>query len=64
MLSLDWGIESLWHALNDDEHADTEEPDRHAHSMIVWRFDPGQAAWLAGRVARVGRLEGGVVAAV
>lgn len=36
-LSLDWGIESLWHALNDDENAETEEPQRHAHTMIVWR---------------------------
>ncbi len=38
MLSLDWGIESLWHALNEDESVDTEEPERHAHASIVWRF--------------------------
>jgi hypothetical protein len=39
MLSLDWAIESLWHALNDDENARTEEPQPHAHVMIVWRFE-------------------------
>jgi hypothetical protein len=37
MLSLDWGIESLWHALNDDENAETEAPQEYAHTMIVWR---------------------------
>jgi len=37
MLSLDWQIEALWHALNADENAETEEPQRHAHIMIVWR---------------------------
>lgn len=37
MLALDWGIEALWHALNDDENAETEEPQRAAHTMIVWR---------------------------
>jgi len=37
MLALEWGIEALWHALNDDENAQTDEPQRHAHTMIVWR---------------------------
>jgi len=37
LLDLEWGIEALWHALNDDEHAETDEPPRHAHAMIVWR---------------------------
>jgi hypothetical protein len=37
ILALDWGIEALWHALNEDENAETDEPQRHAHSMIVWR---------------------------
>ncbi|MBK6401225.1 MAG: putative DNA-binding domain-containing protein [Rhodocyclaceae bacterium] len=37
MLALDWGIEALWHALNADENAETDEPQRHAHMMIVWR---------------------------
>jgi hypothetical protein len=37
MLALDWGIAALWHALNEDENAETEEPQRHAHTMIVWR---------------------------
>lgn len=38
MLTLGWGIAALWHALNEDENAETEEPQRHAHTMIVWRF--------------------------
>lgn len=37
LLALDWGIEALWHALNEDEDAQTEEPRPHAHTMIVWR---------------------------
>jgi hypothetical protein len=37
MLQLDWGIEALWHTLNEDESAQTEEPMPHAHTMIVWR---------------------------
>ncbi len=36
MLALEWGIEALWHALNADENAETEEPQRHVHAMIVW----------------------------
>lgn len=39
MLALDWGIAALWHALNDDENAETDEPQRHAHTMIVWRAE-------------------------
>ena len=30
-------FEALWHALNADENAETDEPQRHAHMMIVWR---------------------------
>lgn len=37
MLVLDWGIEGLWHTLNEDENAQTEAPEPHAHAMIVWR---------------------------
>ena len=37
MLALDWGIAALWHALNDDENAQTDEPQRHAHTVIGWR---------------------------
>lgn len=37
MLQLDWAIEALWHTLNEDESAQTEEPAPHAHAMIVWR---------------------------
>lgn len=37
LLQLDWGIEGLWHALNEDEDARTDEPALHAHAMIVWR---------------------------
>jgi hypothetical protein len=37
LLHLDWGVEALWHALNEDENAQTEEPAPHQHAMIVWR---------------------------
>ena len=37
LLQLDWGIESLWHTLNEDENAQTDEPEPHPHAMIVWR---------------------------
>ncbi len=37
LLQLDWSIESLWHTLNEDENAETEEPQAHIHAMIVWR---------------------------
>lgn len=37
LLQLDWGIEALWHQLNEDENAQTSEPEPHAHAMIVWR---------------------------
>lgn len=37
LLSLDWGVEALWHTLNDDENAETEAPEQHAHDMVVWR---------------------------
>lgn len=37
MLSIEWGIESLWHALNDDENAETEAPLPHPHTLIIWR---------------------------
>jgi hypothetical protein len=37
LLALDWGIEALWHALNEDENAQTAEPQPNAHAMIVWR---------------------------
>ncbi|MBU1237005.1 MAG: putative DNA-binding domain-containing protein [Gammaproteobacteria bacterium] len=38
LLQLDWGIEGLWHTLNENEDAQTDEPQTHAHTMIVWRY--------------------------
>ena len=37
LLALEWSIEALWHALNADENAETDEPSRLGHTMIVWR---------------------------
>lgn len=37
LLALDWAIEALWHALSEDENAQTEAPQAHRHQMIVWR---------------------------
>lgn len=38
LIDIDWAIEALWHALNDDENAETEAPEAHSHSLIVWRY--------------------------
>ncbi len=38
LIDIDWAIEGLWHALNDDENAETEAPEVHRHSLIVWRY--------------------------
>jgi len=37
LLTLDWSVEALWHALNDDPDAETAAPERNAHRLLVWR---------------------------
>ena len=37
LLQLEWAIEALWHQLNEDENARTDEPEPRSHAMIVWR---------------------------
>ncbi|MCF8197949.1 MAG: DNA-binding domain-containing protein [Sulfuritalea sp.] len=38
LIDIDWAIEALWHALNNDENAETEAPEAHRHSLIIWRY--------------------------
>ena len=37
LLELQWGVESLWHALHADENAQTPEPALAPHAMVIWR---------------------------
>lgn len=37
LLELQWGVEHLWHALNADDQAQTQEPMPVAHALVVWR---------------------------
>ncbi|WP_342616722.1 DNA-binding domain-containing protein [Rhodoferax sp. GW822-FHT02A01] len=37
MVRLDWAVEGLWHALQDDPEATTEAPRPHEHVVLVWR---------------------------
>jgi hypothetical protein len=37
LLRLRWAVEPIWRALTDDEEAASEEPQAHAHTLLVWR---------------------------
>ncbi|MGM9486799.1 HvfC/BufC family peptide modification chaperone [Ideonella sp. YS5] len=37
LLNLEWAVEPIWRALTDDEEAASEEPQAHAHTLLVWR---------------------------
>lgn len=37
LLDLDWCVEPIWKALNDDPEATSEEPQALAHVLLVWR---------------------------
>lgn len=37
VVDLAWSVEPAWHRLNADPDAESEEPQRHAHALLVWR---------------------------
>jgi len=37
MLTLEWGIEPLWHRLSEDPEADCSPPEREPHELLIWR---------------------------
>lgn len=37
LLELNWRIGPIWHALNQDADAVTEQPDALDHTLLVWR---------------------------
>ena len=37
VLGLQWGVESLWHALHENAQAQTAEPLPAPHAMVIWR---------------------------
>jgi len=37
MVDLEWRVEPVWHALNNDPGVATEAPQRLAHTLLVWR---------------------------
>lgn len=39
ILDMQWGVEALWHALSDNEDAQTEPPEFSPHTMLIWRQD-------------------------
>lgn len=57
LLALRWAVEPLWRQLTDDDEAASEEPQAHAHTLLVWRqgldtrwrsLEPDEAAALGG----------------
>jgi len=39
LLDLQWAVEPVWRALNEDENAETEMPDVLSHTLLIWRRD-------------------------
>lgn len=37
LLDLSWRVEPIWHALSEDAHAQTDEPETFEHTLLVWR---------------------------
>lgn len=37
LIQVDWAVEALWHALNQDENAETDAPEACRHRLIIWR---------------------------
>ena len=37
LVDLNWAVEPIWRALNEDEAAETEAPEPLAHVLLVWR---------------------------
>lgn len=56
LLRMDWALEPLWHAIQNDPAGDTEPPQAHTHSLLIWRegletrfrsLEPPAAAFLS-----------------